>query len=231
MASKAFQQICGFLDSKKIEYGTKERGGDSEIIHFGANKLVQQNCLFIIETGAKVVQFRSVQILDEDDLKNYHSKPENRMKLYEYLLKCNYDWKLGKFALNPENEKVDLYFVISDYVDADNGIEEDLLDRVHTMLFGPSFAPGTIEKAIKNIKSILETGEKSADDEDGSMGSLLGGGLMEMIAGIASDPEMAKAMMSDPNAPQELRGMLEKMLGDTMDSSEKQAKEGDKDGI
>ena len=90
MASKAFQQICGFLDSKKIEYGTKERGGDSEIIHFGANKLVQQNCLFIIETGAKVVQFRSVQILDEDDLKNYHSKPENRMKLYEYLLKCNY---------------------------------------------------------------------------------------------------------------------------------------------
>ena len=46
MASKAFQQICGFLDSKKIEYGTKERGGDSEIIHFGANKLVQQNlCL------------------------------------------------------------------------------------------------------------------------------------------------------------------------------------------
>ena len=154
MASKAFQQICEFLDSKKIEYGTKERGGDIEIIHFGANKLVQQNCLFIIETGAKVVQFRSVQILDEDDLKNYHSKPENRMKLYEYLLKCNYEWKIGKFALDPENPDVDLYFVISDYVETDKGIEEDLLDRVYTMLFGPSFVPGTIEKAIKDIKRI-----------------------------------------------------------------------------
>ena len=193
MASKAFQQICGFLDSKKIEYGTKERGGDIEIIHFGANKLVQQNCLFIIETGAKVVQFRSVQILDEDDLKNYHSKPENRMKLYEYLLKCNYEWKIGKFALDPENPDVDLYFVISDYVETDKGIEEDLLDRVYTMLFGPSFVPGTIEKAIKDIKSILETGEKNEEDED-----VLGGRLMEMIAGMASDPDMAKAMIADP---------------------------------
>ena len=226
MASKAFQQICEFLDSKKIKYDTKEHGGDREIIYFSARKLVQQHCPFIIETMAKVVQFRSVQILDEDDLKNYHSKPENRMKLYEYLLKCNYEWKIGKFALDPENPEVDLYFVISDYVETDKGIEEDLLDRVYTMLFGPSFVPGTIEKAIKDIKSILETGEKNAEDED-----VLGGRLMEMIARIASDPEMAKAMMSDPDAPQELRGVLTKMLGDTADSSEKQKKEGDEDGI
>ena len=226
MASKAFQQICEFLDSKKIKYDTKEHGGDREIIYFSARKLVQQHCPFIIETMAKVVQFRSVQILDEDDLKNYHSKPENRMKLYEYLLKCNYEWKIGKFALDPENPEVDLYFVISNYVEADKGIEEDLLDRVYTMLFGPSFVPGTIEKAIKDIKSILETGEKNAEDED-----VLGGRLMEMIARIASDPEMAKAMMSDPDAPQELRGVLTKMLGDTADSSEKQKKEGDEDGI
>ena len=148
------------------------------------------------------------------------------MKLYEYLLKCNYEWKIGKFALDPENPEVDLYFVISNYVEADKGIEEDLLDRVYTMLFGPSFVPGTIEKAIKDIKSILETGEKNAEDED-----VLGGRLMEMIARIASDPEMAKAMMSDPDAPQELRGVLTKMLGDTADSSEKQKKEGDEDGI
>ena len=38
-------------------------------------------------------------------------------------------------------------------------------------------------------------------------------------------------MMSDPDAPQELRGVLTKMLGDTADSSEKQKKEGDEDGI
>ena len=79
MASKAFQQICDFLDDKEFKYDTGGEGTDSEKIYFGARGLVQQNCLFIIETMAKVVQFRSVQILDEDDLKNYHNKPENRI--------------------------------------------------------------------------------------------------------------------------------------------------------
>ncbi|HOI84351.1 MAG TPA: hypothetical protein PKW30_08560 [Campylobacterales bacterium] len=162
MASKAFQQICKFLDSKDIKYGTDGEGTDRETIYFGAKGLVTQKFLFIVETKANVVQFRSVQILEDEDLQNYHSKPENRVKLYEYLLKCNYEWKLGKFALDP----VDLYFTISDFVDADSGIEEELLDRVHTMLLGASFAHGHAEKAIKNIKTILATGEKNEDEDD-----------------------------------------------------------------
>ena len=190
MASKAFQQICEFLDSKEIRYGTDGEGTDRETIFFGAKGLVTQKFLFIVETKANVVQFRSVQMLDDEDLQNYHSKPENRVKLYEYLLKCNYEWKLGKFALDPEDEDVDLYFVISDYVEADKGIEEDLLDRVHTMLFGPSFAPSHTEKAIKNIKSILSTGEKNEDEDDAPSG------LMEALAKkfAEEDPEFAKKL-------------------------------------
>jgi hypothetical protein len=107
--------------------------GDYKVL-FGAKRdLVQQIFLFIVETDANVVQFRSVQILDENDLKNYHGKPENRVKLYEYLLKKNYEWKLGKFALDPEDKKVDLYFIISDYMDVEKGIEKDLLDRMDAM--------------------------------------------------------------------------------------------------
>lgn len=190
MASKAFQQICKFLDSKDIKYGTDGEGTDRETIYFGAKGLVTQKFLFIVETKANVVQFRSVQMLDDEDLQNYHDKPENRVKLYEYLLKCNYEWKLGKFALDPEDEDVDLYFVISDYVEADKGIEEDLLDRVHTMLFGPSFAPSHTEKAIKNIKSILATGEKNEDEDDAPSG------LMEALAKkfAEEDPEFAKKL-------------------------------------
>ena len=168
MASKAFQQICKFLDDKELKYRTDGEGTDIEKIFFGAQGLVQQKFIFVIETSANVVQFRSWGMLDEDDLNNYHSKPENRVKLYEYLLKCNYEWKLGKFALNPKNPDVDLYFVISNYVEADKGIEEDLLDRVHTILFGSSFGLSSIEIAIKYIKSILAAGEKNAEgDEDG----------------------------------------------------------------
>ena len=166
MTSKAFQQICEFLDSKEIRYGTDGEGTDRETIFFGAKGLVTQKFLFIVETKANVVQFRSVQMLDDEDLQNYHDKPENRVKLYEYLLKCNYEWKLGKFALDPDDERVDLYFTISDFVDADKGIEEELLDRVHTILFGPSFAPSHTEKAIKKIKTILATGEKNEDEDD-----------------------------------------------------------------
>ena len=151
------------------------------------------------------------------------ASPKGEKKLHNVTF-SGLKMKNGKVVLT--NGGSILYFVISNYVEADKGIEEDLLDRVYTMLFGPSFVPGTIEKAIKDIKSILETGEKNAEDED-----VLGGRLMEMIARIASDPEMAKAMMSDPDAPQELRGVLTKMLGDTADSSEKQKKEGDEDGI
>ena len=190
MTSKAFQQICEFLDSKEIRYGTDGEGTDRETIFFGAKGLVTQKFLFIVETKANVVQFRSVQMLDDEDLQNYHDKPENRVKLYEYLLKCNYEWKLGKFALDPEDEDVDLYFVISDYVEADKGIEEDLLDRVHTMLLGPSFAPSHTEKAIKNIKTILATGEKNEDEDDAPSG------LMEALAKkfAEEDPEFAKKL-------------------------------------
>jgi hypothetical protein len=225
MASKAFQQICKFLDDKGFKYATDGEGSEAEKILFGAKgDLVQQTFLFIVETDANVVQFRSVRILDENDLKNYHGKPENRVKLYEYLLKKNYDWRFGKFALDPEDEKVDLYFIISDYVDAEKGIEKDLLDIMDTMLFGPSFAPSRIEQAIKDIKSILATGETSKDEYES-------GDLMQTIAQMASDPEMVKQIMANPDAPYELKRMLSKMLGEAAESPEILARKASTDDI
>jgi hypothetical protein len=225
MASKAFQQICKFLDDKGFKYATDGEGSEAEKILFGAKgDLVQQTFLFIVETDANVVQFRSVRILDENDLKNYHGKPENRVKLYEYLLKKNYEWKFGKFALDPEDEKVDLYFIISDYVDAEKGIEKDLLDIMDTMLFAPSFVPNRVEQAIKDIKSILATGETSKDEYES-------GDLMQTIAQMASDPEMVKQIMANPDAPYELKRMLSKMLGEAAESPEILARKASTDGI
>ena len=223
MASKAFEQICKFLDEKEFRYGTDLDRPDREVIYFGARGLVEQSFIFIIETEANVVQFRSSQILDEDDLKNYHSKPENRAKLFEYLLKKNYELKLGKFALDPEDPEVDLYFVLSDYVDAKNGIEVELLDRMHRMLFGPSFAPSTTEKAIKDIKSILATGEKSSDDDKDGQGGVSGalGSIAEMIK---SSPEMAKSIIDDPDIPDELKKLIADEIGSGIDTPETLAK-------
>jgi len=163
MGSKAFEQIVKFLHSKKIKYGKAE---DSERIYFGVNGLVHQSILFIVDKESNVVQFRSVQILDEEDLKNYHEKEANRVKLLEYLLECNYTWKLGKFALDPADPDVDLYFTMSDFVDVDKGIDEELMDRAWNILMGPSFAASAVEEAIQNIKSILATGEKVEKSDD-----------------------------------------------------------------
>ena len=41
MASKAFQQICKFLDDKELKYRTDGEGTDIEKIFFGAQGLVQ----------------------------------------------------------------------------------------------------------------------------------------------------------------------------------------------
>lgn len=175
MASKAFEQIKAYLDKKEIHYDSSGEGESKEKFIFGMNGEVQQWFIFIIESELNTVQFRSVQILDETDLKHYHdpSKKEHRVKLYEYLLNCNYQWRLGKFALDPEDEKVDLYFVISDYVETDKGIEKELLDRVWNIFIG-SFGASSIEEAIKNIKSILATGEKLPEEsEEDKVGKLL----------------------------------------------------------
>jgi len=188
MVSKVFEQICKFLDDKEIKYGKDD---DKERIYFGVSGLVKQSLLFIIEKEPKVVQFRSVQILDEEDLKNYHENEANRMKLYEYLLECNYTWKLGKFALDPEDTEVDLYFVVSDFVDVDKGIEEELIERVWGMIMGSSYAAGAVEKAIKDIKSILATGEKSTEDETDDIDIDT---LLKLKTMLEKDPDISKTL-------------------------------------
>lgn len=166
MGSKVFEQIKAYLDTKEMKYSSPKAGESKEKITFGMNGEVQQWFIFLVESEMNTVQFRSVQILDETDLKHYHdpSKKEHRVKLYEYLLECNYQWRLGKFALDPEDKELDLYFVISDFVEADQGIEEELLDRVWSILIGHSFGPSSVEEAIKNIKNILATGEKLPEE-------------------------------------------------------------------
>lgn len=176
MASKVFEQICDFLDKKGLNYGKDDSNG-VEKISFGVKSLVKQQLLFFIEAEADVVQFRSVHILDEKDLENYHNKPKNREKLHEFLLRRNYELKLGKYSLDPDDEDVDLYFVVADYVEIDKGIEEDFMDRVYTIFTGSPIDHGIVEKDIKHIKSILDTGEKdstvSEDDPSSKFKALL----------------------------------------------------------
>ncbi len=181
MGSKAFEQIKAYLDTKEIKFSASSKDESKEKITFGMNGEVQQWFIFLVESEMNTVQFRSVQILDETDLKHYHdpSKKEHRIKLYEYLLECNYQWRLGKFALDPEDKELDLYFVISDFVEADKGIEEELLDRIWSIFIGLSIGPSSVEEAIKNIKHILATGEKLPEESTQDK-------LAQLLAGLKS---------------------------------------------
>lgn len=154
----AFEQIKEYLDHKEIRYHTNE---SEEKLIFSTNTEIQQWFVFSVEPKANAVQFRSYQILNETDLKHYHdpSKKEHKMKLYEYLLECNYQWRFGKFVLDPKDKEVDLCFVINEHIEADKGIEKNFLASVWYIFMG-RFGRNKVEEAILNIKSILATGEK-----------------------------------------------------------------------
>jgi hypothetical protein len=54
---------------------------------------------------------------------------------------------------------------------------------------------------------------------------------MQTIAQMASDPEMVKQIMANPDAPYELKRMLSKMLGEAAESPEILARKASTDDI
>lgn len=176
--TKAGQDIKKWLEYEEYNYGFDEKL-DNEIFYFGVKGDNQLYIMFVVEKDADVIQFRIMSPISDDDIKEkLKAHPERELKLTKYLLKKNYDYKLGKWGLDDDYS---LQFSLPHYEKAENGVETALLRRVKKILFDSG------DDMVTEIKNILDGKEPSEKKEAGL------GDIAKMLEGL--DPEKAALLL------------------------------------
>jgi len=163
--SKATDDIRAFLEWEDFKFHEDKQGEDTDIFYFGAQGDNVLKFLFIVEKDADVIQFRLWDVLEDDEKEKIGSNESIRLKLLTYLLQKNYQYKLGKWAMDEDDHS--LNFVIAHHEEVENGIDKSLLKRVKSILFSDG------DDMITEIKEIINGTQSTSDSSDKSMENLL----------------------------------------------------------
>lgn len=146
-------EIVSFLKNEEIRHELTESETDAKIIFgFGTEDITIGVAILIQEDG-EFVQFRCIQMFDDEKILNTKYKAE----LYEYLLFENYQRKLGAWCLDPSDG--DMYMTINmPIVSAE--LELSQIKRIWM-----SIQVSMVDR-YKEIASILETGRFSVDETE-----------------------------------------------------------------
>jgi len=162
--SQAFETIKAFLDWEDLNYTTTTIGEDTEAAFFGVRGYNQMALLFMVENDADVVQFRAIKLFNDDEVNKVKQDDRTRLKVAEYLLRKNAEYKLGKWSMD---EECDIYFTISQYWETDTDLDRGMLKRVKKILFDD------VDEMVTEIKKIIRGSEGGKSLEDVNVDDLL----------------------------------------------------------
>lgn len=158
--SKAADNIEEFLKWEDINFQRDQQDENTEIFYFGAKGDNILKFLFMVESRAEVVQFRLWSVLEDEEKEILKNNTDKVNELMKYLLYKNYEYKLGKWAMDPND--FELNFVIAHQESPENGLEKGLLKRIKTLLFNDG------DEMLTEIKQIIN-GAQSSSSESGDV--------------------------------------------------------------
>lgn len=172
--SKVSEDIKRFLDWEDIKFKVDGENTEREIFFFGVQGNNILKLLFTVENDANVVQFKLWDVLDDEEKNKLKDNKEIVFKLYEYLLKQNYLYKLGKWALDPND--YELNFVIAHHEETEKGLDKSLLKMVKSILFNSG------DEMLTEIKNIINGGSNTTNSSNGD-------DLEELIAKLKKETD------------------------------------------
>ena len=151
----------------------EDMGNDKEAIYFGVSGINQLKMIFLVESNAKVAQFRVTYILEDKHKKALEDNPTYEVTLMKYLLNKNAEYKLGKWTYDDDK---DMYFAIVIPIVPDEKIDKSVLKRVKSMLFDD------VDEMITAIYSIVDTGEYEESEDSTTQ-------LLALLQSMTDAPE------------------------------------------
>jgi hypothetical protein len=175
--SKAFETIEKFLEWEDLNFSTKKIGETTDAAFFGVRGYNQMGLLFMVENRAEVVQFRAIQLLDDEQIQKMKNNNEIHYKVMKFMLNKNAEYKLGKWTMDDD---YDVYFTISQRCDPEEELDRGLLKLAKSMLFDD------VDEMLSEIKKIIDNDDSSSIENGNASNNTDNdlAALMDMVKGI-----------------------------------------------
>jgi len=162
--SNLVKQVEDWLEWEDLKYAKDEPQEGITVFYFGVQGKNSLGMLFLVEEIADCVQFRVIDVLDDDDKEILKDNEKAQMDLMKYLLEKNYEKRFGKWTADFDDWSIN--FTLAHYEKPDGKIDKSLFKLVRGLLFDD------VDNMISDIKHIIR-GEELEDDDDVDLEALL----------------------------------------------------------